>query len=72
MAELGYSYVQYKFRTLKVQLGNLTHLFRDEPAECDFSITVPIEGPGDVCLLDEALPSVSLDDQELCLVRCVG
>ena len=45
----------------------LTHLFRNEPAECDFSISVPmtftpLEGPGDNRLSGEALVSLSTDD----------
>ena len=52
----------------------LTHLFRDEPAECDFSISVPmtstpLEGPGDNRLSGEALASLSLDDL---LLRFIG
>ena len=54
----------------------LTYLFRYEPAECDFSISVPmtstpLEGPGDSRLSGEALVSLSLDDLDL-LLRFTG
>lgn len=57
--------------------GILTHLLRDDPAEYDFSIGVPIlftlvEYSCDVCLSGERLAPRSLDDLDFCLELCIG